>query len=194
MAKHADGDHFLRQDLTLDYPVMARGEGHYLWDDKGKRYLDGSSGGVGAVGIGHAVPEVLKAMADQAAQLCHANVSVFNTRPAIELADRIIRDFAPPGMSHVYFISTGTEATELAVKLARRYHLVRGNASRYKVISRWGGYHGSSFGAIAYSGRTSRRPEFHPYYFETSFIPPPNCYRCPFNQSYPGCGLEWLCC
>jgi adenosylmethionine-8-amino-7-oxononanoate aminotransferase len=190
MTKHTDGDHFLRQNLTRDYPVIVRGEGHYMWDDKGKRYLDGASGGVGAVSIGHRVPEVLRAMADQAAQLCHANVSVFNTRPAIQLADRIIRDFAPAGMSHVYFISTGTESTELAVKLARRYHLVRGNGTRYKVISRWGGYHGSSLGALSFGGRTSRRPEYHPYYFNTSFIPAPNCYRCSFHKSYPGCGLE----
>lgn len=183
MTRHIDGDHFLRQNLTQDYPVIVRGEGHYLWDDKGKRYLDGASGGVGAVSIGHGVPEVLKAMADQASQLCHANVSVFNTRPAIQLADRIIRDFAPAGMSHVYFISTGTESTELAVKLARRYHLVRGNGTRFKVICRWGGYHGSSLAALSFSGRSSRRPDYHPYYFKSAFISPPNCYRCPYTVS-----------
>ena len=189
MTGHTSGDHFLRQNLSKDYPVIVRGEGHFLWDDQGKRYWDGASGGVGAVSIGHGVPEVLKAMVDQAEQLCHANVSVFNTQPAIRLANRIIQDFAPAGMSHAYFISTGTESTELAVKLARRYHLMRGNATRYKVIGRWGGYHGSSFGALSYGGRSSRRHEYHPYYFKSSFIPSPNCYRCPFTNSYPGCGM-----
>jgi adenosylmethionine-8-amino-7-oxononanoate aminotransferase len=190
MARHNDGDHFLRQSLTQDYPVIVRGEGHFMWDDVGKRYWDGASGGVGAVSIGHGVPEVLKAMSDQAAKLCHANVSIFNTEPAIRLANRIIEDFAPEGMSHVYFINTGTESTELAVKLARRYHLERGNATRYKVIARWLGYHGSSFGALSYCGRTSRRPDYHPYYFPTAFIPPPNCYRCPYGLSYPSCGIR----
>jgi adenosylmethionine-8-amino-7-oxononanoate aminotransferase len=189
MSRHSDGDHYLRQSLTRDYPVMVRGEGHYLWDDQGKRYLDGASGGVGAVAIGHAVPEVVEAMAQQAATLCHAHISLFNTPPAIRLADRIIQDFAPDGMSHVYFVSTGTESTELAVKLARRYHLERGHATRFKVICLWGGYHGSSLGALSYSGRTPRRPDYHPYYFDTVHIPAPYCYRCPYDAPYPNCGM-----
>ncbi len=190
MTRHADGDHLLRQDLTRDYPIVVRGEGHYLWDDQGKRYYDGASGGVGAAGIGHAVPEVLQAMAEQAAKLCHANISILNTEPAIRLAERIVHDFAPSGMTHVYFVSTGTESTELAVKLARRYHLERGQATRYKIIGRWGGYHGSSLGALSYCGRTSRRTDYQPYYFNTAFIPSPNCYRCPYGRTYPGCGLN----
>ncbi|HUV94439.1 MAG TPA: aminotransferase class III-fold pyridoxal phosphate-dependent enzyme [Anaerolineae bacterium] len=107
MSKHPDGDHYLRQSLTRDYPLIVRGKGHYLWDDAGKRYFDGASGGVGAVLIGHAVPEVIEAMVKQAERLCHAHISAFNT-PPIRLAERIIRDFAPKGMSHVYFVSTGT--------------------------------------------------------------------------------------
>ena len=188
MSKHSDGDHYLRQSLTRDYPLIARGKGHYLWDDQGKRYYDGASGGVGAVLIGHAVPEVLEAMAKQAATLCHAHISLFNTQPPIRLAERIIRDFAPSGMSHVYFVSTGTESTELAVKLARRYHLERGHATKFKVICRWGGYHGSSLAALSYGGRSSRRPDYHPYYFNSGFIPSPYCYRCPYGLIYPNCG------
>jgi len=190
MSKHSDGDHYLRQNLTRDYALIVRGKGHYLWDDKGKRYFDGASGGVGAVLIGHAVPEVIEAMTKQAEALCHAHISAFNTPPPIRLAERIIRDFAPKGMSHVYFVSTGTESTELAVKLARRYHIERGHATRFKVICRWGGYHGSSLGALSYGGRSSRRPDYHPYYFKSGFVPSPTCYRCPYGHSYPGCGLR----
>jgi len=84
MSKHPDGDHYLRQSLTRDYPLIVRGKGHYLWDDAGKRYFDGASGGVGAVLIGHAVPEVIEAMVKQAERLCHAHISAFNTpRPFV---------------------------------------------------------------------------------------------------------------
>ena len=190
MSSHADGDHFLRQNLRREYPVIVRGKGHYLWDDAGRRLFDGASGGVGAVLIGHGVPEVVQAMTQQAETLCHAHISLFNTPPAIQLAERIIRDFAPSGMSHVYFVSTGTESTELAVKLARRYHMERSQATRYKVICRWGGYHGSSFGALSYCGRSSRRPDYHPYYFDAGFIPSPYCYRCPYGLTYPGCDMR----
>ena len=65
MSRHSDGDHYLRQSLTRDYPLIVKGEGNYVWDDDGRRYYDGASGGVGCVLIGHAVPEVLKAMAEQ---------------------------------------------------------------------------------------------------------------------------------
>jgi adenosylmethionine-8-amino-7-oxononanoate aminotransferase len=189
MSKHSDGDHYLRQSLTRDYPLIVRGKGHYLWDDQGTRYFDGASGGVGCVLIGHGVPEVLEAMAKQAASLCHAHISMFNTEPPIRLAERIIRDFAPDGMSHVYFTSTGTEANETAVKMARRYHLERGHATRFKVICRWGGYHGSSLAALSYGGRSVRRPDYHPYYFNSGFIPSPYCYRCPYRLSYPQCDM-----
>lgn len=126
MSKHGSGDHFLRQNLKRDYPVMVRGQGSYLWDDQNQQYLDGASGGVGAVLIGHAVPEVGKAMAEQAGKLCHAHISQFVNEPQIQLANTIVDHFAPPGMSHVYFVSTGTEANELAVKLARIFHDQRG--------------------------------------------------------------------
>ena len=190
MSKHLDGDHYLRQSLTRDYPLIVRGKDYYLWDDKGRRYYDGASGGVGCVLIGHAVPEVLEAMAKQAESLCHAHISMFNTLPPIRLAERIIRDFAPGGMSHVYFTSTGTESAELAVKLARRYHLERGHATRFKVICRWGGYHGSSLAALSYGGRSVRRPDYHPYYFKSGFIPSPYCFRCPYGLSHPGCKMR----
>ena len=77
MSKHGSSDHFLRQNLLRDYPVIVRAQGHYLWDDHGIQYIDGASGGVGAVLIGHAVPEVLKAMVEQASKLCHVHISMF---------------------------------------------------------------------------------------------------------------------
>jgi adenosylmethionine-8-amino-7-oxononanoate aminotransferase len=190
MSRHGSGDHFLRQNLKRDYPMMVRGKGYTLWDDKGREYVDGASGGVGAVLIGHGIPEVVKAMTEQAHKLCHAHISMFVNEPQIELANFIIEAFAPQGMSHVYFVSTGTESNELAVKLARIYHMQKGNGTRFKIVCRWHGYHGSSLGALSYSGRSIRRGKFHPYYFDSAFMSPAYCYRCPYEKTYPGCGLR----
>lgn len=190
MSKHGSEDHFLRQNLRRDYPVIVKGQGHYLWDSQGKRYIDGASGGVGAVLIGHAVPEVVKAMSQQAGTLCHAHISQFVNEPQIELANLIIEEFAPPGMSHVYFVSTGTEASELAVKLSRIYHMQKGRPTRFKIVCRWNGYSGSSLGALSYSGRSCRRHQFHPYFFPSAFMSPPYCFRCSYNMTYPECGVK----
>ncbi len=189
MSRHGS-DHFLRQNLKRDYPVIVRGKGHFLWDAEGKQYIDGASGGVGAVLIGHAVPEVVQAMAEQAGRLCHAHISQFVNEPQIRLANLIIDEFAPPGMSHVYFVSTGTEACELAVKLSRVYHLQKGRATRFKIVCRWNGYHGSSLAALSYSGRSCRRHNFHPYYFPSAFMSAPYCYRCPYDRTYPECDVR----
>ena len=189
MSKHGSGDHFLRQNLKRDYPVIVKGQGHHLWDDQGRQYIDGASGGVGAVLIGHGVPEVIQAMTEQASKLCHAHISMFVNEPQIRLANMIIEEFAPPGMSHVYFVSTGTESTELAVKLARIYHMQKGRPTRFKMVCRWNGYHGSSLGALSYSGRSIRRHHFHPYYFNSAFMSSAYCYRCPYDRTYPECGL-----
>ena len=169
---------YLPMNLKADLPVIRRAEGRFLFTDDGREILDGASGGVGAVNIGHAVPEILAAIAAQAQQVCHANASLFRNEPALELAELIIDRFAPPGMEKVYFVSTGTEATELCVKLARMVHLYRGRPQRSKVISRWSGYHGSSLAALSFSGRASRRHDFHPYYFPATRIAPAYYYRC----------------
>jgi len=177
----------LPQDLDRDYPLIVRGEGCYLVDDRGRRYLDGAAGGVSACCIGHGVSAIAEAMATQARKLAFAHLSLFANEPELELARELV-DFAPRGISRAYFVSTGTEATELCVKLARAYHRALGSESRVKVIARWRGYHGSSLGALAYSGRSSRRRELAPYFFPAVLVPPPYCYRCPLGKSYPECG------
>lgn len=117
--------HLLPQSLDRDYPLIVRGEGCYLYDDTGARYLDGAAGGVSACSIGHGVGEVADAIAAQARTLAFASLSMFTTEPQQRLAEEVVR-FAPPGISRAYFVSTGTEATELCAKLARSYHLARG--------------------------------------------------------------------
>ena len=162
--------HFLPMNLKRDYPVIVRAEGRRLFAADGKEYLDGASGGVGAANIGHGVPKVLDAIREQSLKVCHANSTLFMNESQLALADLIIDDFAPKGMEKVYFVSTGTEATELCIKFARLYHLHQGRPQRFKIISRWSGYHGSSLAALSYSGRSSRRHHFDPYYFPTARI------------------------
>ena len=169
--------YFLPMNLQADLPVIARAEGRRLYAADGRIFLDGASGGVGAVNIGHAVPEILEAIAAQSQQLCHANASLFRNQPALDLARTIVESFAPQGMRKVYFVSTGTEATELCIKLARIYHTYQGESQRFKVLSRWSGYHGSSLAALSFSGRSSRRHDFHPYYFPAGRIAPTYYFR-----------------
>jgi adenosylmethionine-8-amino-7-oxononanoate aminotransferase len=162
--------HYLPMNIKKDYPVIIRAEGRRLYAADGTEYLDGASGGVGAANIGHAVPEILEAIAEQSRKVCHANSSLFMNQPQMELADLIIDRFAPQGMEKVYFVSTGTEAAELCVKFARVYHLCHGRPERHKIISRWSGYHGSSLAALSFGGRSSRRQQFDPYYFPSTRI------------------------
>jgi adenosylmethionine-8-amino-7-oxononanoate aminotransferase len=180
--------HLLPQNLDRDYPVIVRGEGCVLYDSSGASYLDGAAGGVSACCVGHGVMPIVDAMAAQAGKLAFASLSMFTTEPQQRLAEELV-NFAPAGTARAYFVSTGTEATELCVKLARSVHLARGEAGRTRVISRWHGYHGSSLGALAYSGRSSRRHLLAPYFFPASLIPPPYCYRCPWGRSYPECDV-----
>ena len=166
------GSHFLPMNRHQSYPLIVRAAGRRLYAADGREYLDGASGGVGAANIGHGVPEVLAAMAEQSRKLCHANASLFVNEPALELADLVIEHFAPAGMEKVYFVSTGTEANELCIKLARVCHLNRGEPLRHKIITRWGGYHGSSLATLSYGGRSSRRRQFDPYFFPATRIAP----------------------
>jgi len=113
----------------------------------------------------------------------------FTSEPAVKLAQKII-DLAPPGMSKVFYLSGGSEASETALKIARFYHVIRGNPSRYKMVARWQSYHGNTIGALSMSGHVERRDNYLPYLVDFPHIPPAYCYRCPYKKEYPGCGIE----
>jgi adenosylmethionine-8-amino-7-oxononanoate aminotransferase len=180
-------DHVFYRDWRKTLPVIDRGEGIYLYDREGKKYLDGS-GGPAVINIGHGVKEVIDAMMTQARKVCFPYVGHFVSEAQIKLAQKIV-DFAPPGMSRVYFVSGGSEATEIAIKIARQYHLGKGEPSRVKIIGRWQGYHGATIGALSVSGHTSRRNDYQPYMLNFPHIPPAYCYRCPFGMTLPTCEL-----
>lgn len=178
----------MKRDFTKTYPIVERGEGVYLIDTDGKRYLDGSGGPI-VSSIGHGIKEIADAIYEQAQKVCFAFVGEFNSEAQIQLAKRVI-ELSPKGMSNVYFASGGSEATEAAIKLARQYHLSKGNLNRWKIISRWQSYHGSTMAALAMSGYTGRRADYLPYLLNFPKISPCYCYRCPHGGAYPSCGVR----
>ncbi len=169
-------------------PTISHGEGIYLWDMDGKRYIDGSGGAV-VVNVGHGVSEIAEAIREQAAQVAYAHATMF-TNPALEeLASRLAALLPfPDGRS--FFMTSGSEATETAMKFARQLQMARGEPGRYKVIARWGSYHGATLGALAITGKTSMRGPFAPLFVDMPHVSPAYCYRCPFGSIYPDCGLR----
>lgn len=170
------------------YPLAVKSEGIYIYDQDGKRYLDGSSGAL-VCNIGHGVSEVVEAMTQQAKTLTFAHGSMFTTYPQKEFAEAIV-SMAPGDLSRVYFVSGGSEATETALKMARQYHLERGNVRKHKIIARWMSFHGNTLGALSMTGHVARRRMYDPYLLNFSHIPPAYCYRCPYDLTYPDCGLK----
>lgn len=173
------------------YPRAIRGEGCFIFTSEGRRYLD-ASGGAAVVTIGHGVEEVARAMAEQAGRLAYVHSSQFHTAVTDRLAQRILA-LAPRGMravGRVYLTSGGSEATETALKLARQYWLERGDKKRWRVISRWQSYHGTTLGALAVSGNVRRREPFAPMLPEWGHIHPCFCYRCPLGLQYPSCNVD----
>jgi adenosylmethionine-8-amino-7-oxononanoate aminotransferase len=147
----------IQRDLNRTYPVIDRGEGIYLFDKDGKRYVDGSGGSAAVTAIGHGVPEVIGAMTEQATRLACSPTHAFTNEPVEECARLIVEQFAPAGLDRVFFCSSGSEANENAVKMALQYHRERGKAQKQVVISRWNSFHGLTIHALALSGHTGRR-------------------------------------
>jgi adenosylmethionine-8-amino-7-oxononanoate aminotransferase len=178
----------LEREFGRSYPVVDRGEGVYLIDSEGKQYLDGSGGPIVA-SIGHGIKEIADAIYEQAKKVCFAFISEFTSEAQINLANKIV-EISPKGMSKVYFAMGGSEATEIAMKMVRQYHLSKGNSSRWKIVSRWQSYHGATVGALSMSGYTGRRADYLPYLLDFPKIVPCYCYRCPYGDTYPNCGVS----
>lgn len=178
------------RNLHKQYPIAVRGEGCWIFDADGRRYLDGS-GQAAVLSIGHGVEEIGHAMAEQSSKIAFAHTTQFHSEPAERLAARVLaiapRNFQNGG--RVYFTSGGSEATETAIKLARQYFLETKQAARYRVVSRKQSYHGSTLGAMSVSGNVGRRAPYAPLIPEWGHIAPCFCYHCPFDKTYPECHL-----
>ena len=185
VTRASEQDHLFTLDPTRTYPVLDRADGVHVWDTDGNQYLDAVSG-LGVVNIGYGRREVADAMAAQAAKMPFNAGNIFSNEPAIALANRIA-ELAPGDLNYVHFTSGGSEAVEVALKMARQYHVERGEPERDKVIGRWTSYHGATLGGLSVGGAVLRRAKYEPMLLDMPHIPPIYCYRCPWGLTYPSC-------
>jgi adenosylmethionine-8-amino-7-oxononanoate aminotransferase len=165
----------LHRQIKGELPVAASGHGVYIRDSLGRDYID-ASGGAAVSCLGHDHADVKAAIREQLDQLPYAHTSFFTTQVAEDLADKLIDD-APKGLSHVYFVSGGSEAVEAALKMARQYFYERGEKQRRYFIARRQSYHGNTIGALSTGGNLGRREMFAPILIETHHIEPCFAYR-----------------
>ncbi|MBT5873447.1 MAG: aminotransferase class III-fold pyridoxal phosphate-dependent enzyme [Candidatus Latescibacteria bacterium] len=162
-------NHVFHRSKKISWPRISHGKGCCLFDTDGNEYLDACAG-VHVVSIGHGVEEIVQAMADQARKVCFA-YGQFISQSQIDLAEKIAA-MSPGALNRVFFVSGGSEATESAMKIARKYHVETGNPSKYQIISRWQSWHGNTVGALSMSGRSAWRKDYTPYLLDFPHISP----------------------
>ena len=167
--------HVFHRHTRSDLPVAVKGDGIYVVDSNGRRYLD-ASGGAAVSCLGHSHPAVIAAIKQQLDKIAYAHTGFFTNEPLEDLADVLIEK-APAGLDRVYFVSGGSEAVEAGLKLARQYAVERGQPQRRHVIARRQSYHGNTLGALAAGGNEWRRQQFRPLLIETHHIAPCYAYR-----------------
>ena len=165
------------------------GEGIYLYDTDGNKYIDAASGAA-VSNLGHAHPVVIEAMMNQARKVAFSHLSRWTSKPLQELAD-LVADLAPGSLGKLYLVSGGSEATESALKLARTYFIERDGKSsaKYRIISRWKSFHGNTIGALSMTG-DGRRKKYTPLLLNFPHIAPAYCYRCPFSKTPETCQVD----
>ncbi|OCT13714.1 aminotransferase [Paenibacillus pectinilyticus] len=166
--------------------IIASGDGSWVTDIDGNRYLDGMSG-LWCVNVGHGRREIAEAAADQMMKLAYATL-VQSHIPAIELAAKLNEWLI--GDYRIFYSNSGSDANEVAFKIARQYHHQNGKPSKYKFISRHRAYHGNSMGALGATGQAQRKLKYEPLGVGFQHVPPPYCYRCPFGQTKETCSLQ----
>lgn len=181
--------HVFPRHSRQSLPTVTGGEGCYLIDSTGKRYLDGS-GGAAVSCLGHGDRTVIDAIKAQLDKVAFAHTGFFTSEPAEALADLLI-EHAPKGIDRVYLVSGGSEATEAAIKLARQYWVEKGEPQRGRLIARQQSYHGNTIGALSAGGNAWRRAQFAPLLLDVSHIAPCYDYRLRHdNESAEDYGLR----
>ena len=176
------------RDLTRLLPRAVKAHGVWIEDDQGKRYLDASGGAI-VVNVGHGRAEIAEAVKNQILACHYAHPTMFTTQAVEDLA-KALAVHAPPGIDRFYFMTSGSEAIETAIKLARQIHLAHDLQRKTQIVSRWKSYHGLTLGALAVTGRTPLRMPFIPMLRDAAHIPPPYCLRCSYGLTYPDCRLR----
>lgn len=181
-------DYLIKPILNQHYPVAVKGEGIYLYDRDGKKYIDGSSGAVTA-SIGHGIREIIDAMTEQAEKVSFTYRSQFTNEPAEELAYEL-STLCPGNLNWSFFVGSGSEATETAMKIAIQHWQEQGKAEKNHIISRWMSYHGITLGALSMSGHIARRERFEPLLEKNPVLSPPYSYR-SWLPKEEGKQVEW---
>ena len=181
-------EHVFPRVLTRSLPAAVSAEGAWIVDADGKRYLDGAGGAI-VVGVGHGDPALLAAAEEQLHRTQYVHGTMFTTEAVESYADEV-SDVLPLDDARIYPVSGGSEAVETALKMARAYHLARGEGGRVTVIARRSSYHGNTLGALDASGKEPLRKQYTPWLGRFLHGPPAYEYRCE-NPSHPdGCG-DW---
>jgi len=168
--------HVFYRKLTRRFPLITRGEGCWLIDAEGNRYLDGS-GGAFVANLGHGICEIGQAMADQAAKIAYINGTAFTNEAVEALADELA-PLLPAELDKFYFLGSGSEAVEAALKLARQYWVETGKPSKHKVIALSPAYHGNTLLALSASAREHYKTYYREWLVDIHRIPAPYSYRC----------------
>ena len=173
---HPQGHVFYRK-MNHARPKIAYGKGIYLYDEDGKRYIDGSGGPL-VVNVGHGRTEVVEAITKQAQSVAYAHAMMFTSEPAEQFSNELAK-IVPLPEARFFYLSSGSEVVEAAIKLARQIQMARKENGRHLIISRWRSYHGMSLGALSVSGKLGMRRPFLAMLHDMPHIAPPNPYRDP---------------
>jgi adenosylmethionine-8-amino-7-oxononanoate aminotransferase len=180
------GPHLFPRDPHGKLLKVSHGHGIYLYEDTGRRYLDGGMG-AGAACLGHAHPRLSAALARQAEKVAFAHTSLFVSEPLLELSEELVSRFEPG--ARVYFVSGGSEGIETALKIARSYQLAAGRPARTQIAARSISYHGATLGALSATGLVKRRAPYEPLLAPVLRAATSYCYRCPFGLAQPSCDI-----
>jgi adenosylmethionine-8-amino-7-oxononanoate aminotransferase len=168
--------------------IFVEGDGIRLKDVRGRSYIDAMSG-LWVVNVGHGRRELAEIAAEQMSRLSYVNPFAYTTPAAIDLATKLA-EITPTGIERFFFVNSGSEAVETAIKMAQQWHYLRGDKKRTKVIARRGSYHGSTSMALSVNGAAyTNRVPFEALSPNARFIPGINCYRCPYEKTYPECNV-----
>jgi len=170
------------------YPLFVRGEGRFLYDSSGRPYLDGVGGGACVTVIGYGNEHVLRAASEQMQRLTFVHNQKYANEPQEMLAARLA-GHAPGGVTRAFFVQGGAEANEAALRLIRAYHIARGEPERDVIVTQSQGYHGSTIGTLALTGRLVLHAPVEPWLPPFQHIAPFHCYRCPYGQTYGSCDI-----
>ena len=170
----------LKQQVEKSYPTVVRGKGVWLWDSDGRDYIDGSSGAMTA-NIGHGVSEIADAMQQQAKSIAFTFRTQFTNKPAEDLASRLAA-LAPGDLDYVFFVSSGSEASEYAMRVALHVWKEKGQPGKVRFLSRERSYHGMTMGALSMSGHDARRPDYGPLLHDFPSVAAAYSYRSAWSQ------------